>query len=109
MFQMLTGKMPIRANSHTFGGWYKAHHGQAPQSFQAVDPHCKIPKPLRDASDELFGEKAGESAPKCQPDFAAVGAAGTALRDGYRISQRLSSTLSRLPVTKKADARGRSS
>jgi serine/threonine-protein kinase len=46
MFQMLTGKMPLQANTHTFPGWYKAHHVQPPRSFQEVNPNIDIPKAL---------------------------------------------------------------
>ncbi len=33
MFQMLTGKLPVNADTHTFGGWYKAHREQHPRSL----------------------------------------------------------------------------
>jgi eukaryotic-like serine/threonine-protein kinase len=46
MFQMLTGKMPIHADTHSFGGWYKAHHFQAPRSIAAVNPAVQVPKNL---------------------------------------------------------------
>ncbi|MGB3492867.1 MAG: serine/threonine-protein kinase [Elainellaceae cyanobacterium] len=44
MFQMLTGRMPIHADTHTFGGWYKAHQEQVPRAFRAVRPDVQIPK-----------------------------------------------------------------
>jgi serine/threonine-protein kinase len=46
MYQMLTGKMPVQADTHTFGGWYKAHHHQQPRSFEHANANVKIPKPL---------------------------------------------------------------
>ncbi len=46
MFQMLTGKMPLQANTHTFPGWYKAHHVQTPRSFEDANPNVDIPKAL---------------------------------------------------------------
>lgn len=46
MFQMLTGKMPLQAETHTFGGWYKTHHHQSPRTFASVDPNLKLPKAL---------------------------------------------------------------
>jgi serine/threonine-protein kinase len=48
MFEMLTGKMPIQANTESYGGWYKAHHFQPPRSFDSVDPTLKIPKEVED-------------------------------------------------------------
>ncbi len=46
MFQMLTGKMPINADTHTFGGWYRAHREQAPRAVSAVSADLRIPKSL---------------------------------------------------------------
>jgi serine/threonine-protein kinase len=33
MFQMLTGKLPVSADTHTFGAWYKAHTEYTPRSL----------------------------------------------------------------------------
>jgi len=46
MFEMLTGKMPLQAETHSFGGWYKAHHTQPPRGFETVTPGLKLPKAL---------------------------------------------------------------
>lgn len=43
MFEMLTGKMPLVASSHSFGAWYKTHHHQPPRSFTEVAPSLVIP------------------------------------------------------------------
>jgi serine/threonine-protein kinase len=47
MFEMLTGEMPLIADTHSFGGWYKAHHFISPKSFEAVNPGLKLPNLLR--------------------------------------------------------------
>lgn len=49
MFQMLTGHLPLQAETHTFGGWYKAHHTQPPRKFASVAPDLKLPKALENA------------------------------------------------------------
>jgi serine/threonine-protein kinase len=46
MFEMLTGKMPLQAETHSFGGWYKAHHFQDPQPLDKTVPGLKLPKAL---------------------------------------------------------------
>jgi len=46
MFEMLTGKMPLQAETHSFGSWYKAHHSQPPRTFDSVNPSLKLPKAL---------------------------------------------------------------
>ena len=43
MFEMLTSKIPIQPDSESYGGWYKAHHFQAPRSFDSINPTLKIP------------------------------------------------------------------
>ncbi|MBD2017601.1 serine/threonine protein kinase [Microcoleus sp. FACHB-53] len=47
MFEMLTGEMPILGETHSFGGWYKAHHEFPPRSFESVNPDLKLPKHLK--------------------------------------------------------------
>jgi len=47
MFQMLTGHMPLTAETHTFGAWYKTHHFQTPRSFESVSPYLKLPSELK--------------------------------------------------------------
>jgi len=46
MFEMLTGKMPLQAETHSFGSWYKTHHFQTPRTFDSVNPALKLPKAL---------------------------------------------------------------
>lgn len=43
MFEMLTGKMPLQANTDSFGGWYKAHHFQPPRSLASAAPRLELP------------------------------------------------------------------
>jgi serine/threonine-protein kinase len=47
MFEMLTGEMPILAETHSFGGWYKAHHFIPPRSFETVNPDRRLPNPIK--------------------------------------------------------------
>ena len=46
LFQMLTGKMPLNADTRTFGGWYHAHRDQSPRLMSQVNPNIKVPKLL---------------------------------------------------------------
>lgn len=43
MFEMLTGKIPVQADSDSFGGWYRAHHSQPPRSFATAAPRLRLP------------------------------------------------------------------
>ncbi|NEP44013.1 MAG: protein kinase, partial [Okeania sp. SIO2H7] len=46
LFQMLTGKMPLNADTRTFGGWYHAHREKPPRLMSEVRPNLQIPKLL---------------------------------------------------------------
>ncbi len=46
MFEMLTGKMPLVPQIHSFGAWYKTHHYQKPRSFAEVAPRLELPKEI---------------------------------------------------------------
>lgn len=47
MFEMLTGRMPVQPDTHSFGAWYKAHREQTPRSFAAIDPRLNLPTELK--------------------------------------------------------------
>ena len=49
MYQMLTGSLPFRPNSNTFGGWYNAHRHQEPTPLDGLSPYGPLPQPLKDA------------------------------------------------------------
>jgi eukaryotic-like serine/threonine-protein kinase len=46
MYEMLTGELPIMAETHSFGGWLKAHMNQTPRPFSATKIGNIIPKTL---------------------------------------------------------------
>lgn len=46
LYEMLTGKIPLKAETHSFGAWYKTHHFQTPPEFTAINPDLKVPKVL---------------------------------------------------------------
>jgi eukaryotic-like serine/threonine-protein kinase len=60
LFEMLTGKLPLTAPTHSFGAWYKAHHFQEPRSFAEVETHCDIPKSLEDLVMSCLAKKASD-------------------------------------------------
>ena len=46
MFEMLTGHIPIQAETNSIGSWFHAHRSQAPRTFAQVAPRLSIPVPL---------------------------------------------------------------
>jgi serine/threonine-protein kinase len=106
MFEMLTGKSPLQAETHTFGSWYKAHHYQPPRSFASVNPSLKLPKAL-----ETLVMSCLAKSPLDRPQSAAeVLKALEPLEQRYsgnrQISQRIGEVLLRkpLPPEKSADS-----
>jgi len=105
MFQMLTGKLPLRATSHTFGGWYKAHHTQQPLTIVEGNAQVKVPKLLETLVMSCL-EKQPDSRPQSVSDILqALEPLEQRFGSGFRIGQRIGATLSRVPVVKKPEGR----
>ncbi len=60
LFEMLTGQLPLQAETHSIGSWYKAHHFQAPKSFKTTSPTLKLPKLLEDLIMRCLAKAAGD-------------------------------------------------
>jgi serine/threonine protein kinase len=101
MFEMLTGEMPITAETHSFGGWYKAHHYNPPRTFESVDPALKkLPKSLESLVMSCLA-KAPQDRPQSATDvLKALEPLEQQLNQGRQIGLRTSSTFSKsnLPV-----------
>jgi serine/threonine-protein kinase len=44
LFEMLTGEIPLRPETHSFASWYQVHHHQSPKSLASLRADLKIPK-----------------------------------------------------------------
>jgi serine/threonine-protein kinase len=103
MYQMLTGKLPLRASSHTFGGWYKAHHTQEPQIMLEADPETKVPQLLESLVMSCLQKKPENRPQNIQEVLAALDPLDQRYGSGFRVGQRIGATLSRVPISEKAD------
>ncbi|ASC74211.1 Serine/threonine-protein kinase A [Halomicronema hongdechloris C2206] len=103
MFQMLTGKLPLRANSHTFGGWYKVHHSQTPQTLTQADPQLKVPKRLDTLIMTCLKKKPEQRPQTIMEILEALEPLEQRFGGGFRIGQRIGATLSRVPVTRQPE------
>ncbi|NET32169.1 MAG: serine/threonine protein kinase [Cyanothece sp. SIO1E1] len=101
MFQMLTGKMPLRAESHTFGGWYKAHHFKKPRSFQEVNPNLQLPKLMENLVMKCLAKDPCDRPQSANDILRELEPLGQRFGTGMRLSQRIENAISNLPVTKK--------
>lgn len=99
MFQMLTGRMPLYADTHSFGGWYKAHHFQPPRSFETVNSSIKIPKALETLVMSCLS-KAVEDRPQSMREvLTAFEPLEERYGTGRQIAQRIGVSLSRMTVS----------
>lgn len=99
MFEMLTGAMPIMPETHTFGGWYKAHHEQRPRTFESISPHLKIPKALESLIMSCL-EKQPEDRPQSVEEIiGAIQPLEERFGNSRSLGQRIGKALDKLPIS----------
>lgn len=98
MFEMLTGKMPLLAETHTFGSWYKAHHFQAPHTFAATNPSLKLPKALETLVMSCLAKSPDERPQSITEVLKALEPLEQRYSANRQISQRLSEVLAKKPI-----------
>ncbi|HEY9697165.1 MAG TPA: serine/threonine-protein kinase [Trichocoleus sp.] len=99
MFQMLTGKMPLYADTHSFGGWYKAHHFQAPRSLDVGHSNYKVPKILENLVMSCLAKSPEDRPQNVGEILAALEPLEERFGTGRQIARRIEASLSRLPIT----------
>ncbi len=101
MFQMLTSKLPLQVESHTFGSWYKAHHSQPPRTVSDVNPQVKVPKIIEDLVMACLAKEPQNRPQTIGEILHTLEPLDQRFGTGFRIGQRIGATLSRVPVVKK--------
>jgi eukaryotic-like serine/threonine-protein kinase len=104
MFQMLTGHLPLRASSHTFGGWYKVHQTQAAKRMSEVATGIKVPRLLEDLVMDCVAKLPQDRPESTQEILQILEPLQSRYGNGFRISQRIGTTLNRVPVTRQPNA-----
>ena len=98
MFEMLTGKMPVQAETHSFGGWYKVHHFQPPRSFDSVNPNLKLPKALENLVMSCLAKEPVNRPQTVGDILKALEPLEQRFRTGRELSSLIETTLATLPV-----------
>jgi eukaryotic-like serine/threonine-protein kinase len=99
MFQLLTGKMPLQADTHTFGGWYKAHQFQHPCSFTTANIAIKIPKALETLVMSCLSKSPNDRPQNVAAILKALEPLEQRFGPGQQIGHQIGAALSKLPVT----------
>ena len=98
LFEMLTSKMPLQAETHSFGSWYKTHHFQVPRSFEAVNPSLKVPKVLESLVMSCLAKSANDRPQTVGEVLKALEPLEQRYNATRQISHRISEALLRRPV-----------
>ncbi|MCG9886278.1 MAG: serine/threonine protein kinase [Cyanobacteria bacterium] len=103
MYEMLTGKMPLYAETHSFGSWYKAHREQVPRLPSELNPNLKIPKALELLVLQCLGKKPGDRPQSVGDILRSLEPMEHRYRPGRAISRRIETTLSRAELATGTD------
>ncbi len=98
MFEMLTNKIPLQADTHTFGSWYKAHHFQPPRSFDVAHPGLKLPKSLEGLVMGCLAKSANDRPQNMAEVLRALEPLEERFLAGRQIGHQIEAALSKLPV-----------
>lgn len=104
MYEMLSGKMPLQADTHSFGGWYKAHHEQAPRPFAETNPMLRLPKPLERLVLSCLSKNPADRPQSVNEILQALEPMEHRYRPGRSIGLRIENTLSRTGVPEAPEA-----
>ncbi len=95
MFEMLSGKMPLRAETHSFGSWYKVHRDSPPLTFAEARPGLKVPKPLESLILQCLAKNPDDRPSSVNDILQALEPMEHRYSPGRLIGRRIESTLQR--------------
>ena len=99
MYQMLSGKLPVKPESNTFGSWYKVHRLAKPKSLAEFELNGKVPRALESIVMACLAKQREDRPETIDQVIAAIAPLEDRFGSGFQISQRISTTLAKLPVT----------
>ena len=100
MYQMLSGSLPVKPENNTFGGWYKVHRLVQPRSLADFELDLKVPKALESIVMNCLAKQRENRPDSIQQVLDAIAPLEDRFGSGLQISQRINTTLSKLPVVK---------
>lgn len=101
MYQMLTGKMPINADTHTFGSWYRAHHHHHPRTFTEANSNARVPKALENLIMSCLAKNPGDRPQNAVEIIKALEPMEQRFGSGREIGKRIEAVLSKVPIAER--------
>jgi serine/threonine-protein kinase len=98
LYQMLSGELPIRPDTNTFGSWYKAHHTQQPPPLTELVPDARLPSLLEDVVLQCLSKAPEDRPATVNQILATLAPLDSRYGSGFQLGQRISTTLSKLAV-----------
>lgn len=102
LFEMLTSKMPLRSETHSFGGWYKVHHYEAPATFDSLNIDIKVPKALETLVMSCLAKSPDDRPQSVQAILRALEPLEQRFGAGRKIGQRIGAALSKVAIAPKS-------
>ena len=104
MFEMLTGKMPLQAETHSFGGWYKVHHFETPRTFGSFNLGLRLPKALENLVMSCLAKTADDRPQSVKEVLDALEPLEQRFGTGRQIGQRIGEALSKVAIAPRIPA-----
>ncbi len=98
MYQMLSGTLPVKPKNNSFGSWYKVHRLAMPKSLVEFKPSLKVPRELENVVMACLAKQREDRPATIDSVIATLAPLENRFGSGFQISQRINTTLSKLPV-----------
>lgn len=98
LFEMLTGRMPLEAETHSFGAWYKTHHFEPPRLFGDANPSIAVPKVLETLVMSCLAKRPSDRPQTISEILKALEPLEQRYNATRQISHRIGETLLKRPV-----------
>ncbi len=94
-YEMLTGELPVMAETHSFGGWLKAHMTHVPRPFAQTKIGNSLPKPLENLVMSCMAKEPVDRPNNVQEILQGLQALEERFRSSRDLSDRISEALNR--------------
>ncbi len=97
MYQMLSGRLPVKPANNTFGSWYKVHRLAVPKPFAEFGPEVKVPKALEEIVMACLAKQREHRPSTIEQIIEAILPLEDRYGSSFEISQRINTQLSKRP------------